>query len=75
MSFVLCPNKKILDPSFSNTLTSVVYIRMLEKVIMSILVKWGPNDMQIRQDGAPPHFHIAVRMSLIECYTEMNWQM
>jgi hypothetical protein len=75
---VFCAMPKLKDSGLfllEDTVTSVVYIHMLEKLIIPILVKQGSNDMPIWQAGAPPHFHITVRMSLTECSTEMNWQM
>jgi hypothetical protein len=59
---------------FEHTMTGVVYLDMLQEFIMPIFEKQGPNYMSFQQDGASPHFHIAVWTSWTESSTQTDWQ-
>jgi hypothetical protein len=56
----------------------VVYADKLEEFLVPVLWEGeGPNDrLAILQDGAPPHFQIAVSAGLVRLQvpTEMDWQ-
>jgi hypothetical protein len=60
--FCAISKEKVYDPFFfvENTVTGNSYLDMLTLWLLSQLEE-DFNDFIFQQDGAPPHFHIAVR--------------
>jgi hypothetical protein len=63
--FCAISKKKVYSPFFfvENTLTGNSYLEMLTLCLLPQLEK-DSNDFIFQQDGAPPHFHMAVRNHL-----------